>query len=71
MAKIIKEYSFCTCEMQHDSKKKCLYISFMKRGKVFFSSTVQNVKSSFAKVFASKITESDLKDMLNHNMTIL
>mgnify|MGYP000526483845 CR=1 FL=1 len=71
MSEKVKEYSFCTAKLEHDKKKQCLHISLLKKGKVFFKSTIQNVQSSFAKVFLQKCTEEDIKDLVKNEMTIL
>ncbi len=65
------EYSFGTCLLKHDNKNKCLYITLLKRGRVFFNSTIRNVKASYTKVFLNKFTEDDVKDMFKHDMFIL
>lgn len=65
------EYSFGTCLLKHDNKNKCLYVTLLKRGRVFFNSTIRNVKASFAKVFVNKFTEEDVRDMFKNDMFIL
>ncbi len=65
------EYSFGTCIITHDKANSCLYISLLKKGKVFFNSTILNVKASFAKMFHKKFTEEDVKDMVKNDMFIL
>lgn len=65
------EYSFGTCLIEHNKDKKCLYITLLKKGKVFFNSTILNVKASFFKLFHKKFTEEEIKDMVKNDMFIL
>lgn len=66
-----KEFSFGTCILQHNPKTKELYLSFIKKGHTFFTSTITNVSIAFAKTFFTLLSEEELKDLVKNNIFIL
>lgn len=66
-----KEFSFCTCQFEHNSKSKVLLISYLRSGKVFFRVTVPNFKKSVVKRFYQQFNEFNARELFNFNITLL
>jgi len=66
-----KEYSFGTCEMCYDKKRKCLYLTLIRKGVAFFKTTITEVNKEFAKMFFKLNTEEEIKALFKLNIEIL
>jgi len=66
-----KMYSFGTCEMCYDKKRKCLYLTLIRKGVAFFKTTITEANNEFAKRFFKVNTEDDIKGLVHLNMDIL
>jgi len=69
--KLIKEFDFATCVLQHNPKTKELYLSFIRKGHTFFTSTITDASIQFAKRFFSLLDEEEIKDLAKNNIFIL
>lgn len=66
-----KKYSFGTCEMCYNKKRKCLYITLIRKGVAFFATTITEASSDFAKRFFTIHTEDDIIGLFSLNMDII
>lgn len=66
-----KEFDFATLVFNHDTKRKILFIDFLKRGDVFFRTTILHVKTTFVYALLQNLTEKIAKDIYLNNMDIL
>lgn len=71
MTKKIKEFSFCSCVITHDVKRKLLFVDYLKKGKLFYSLTITNFKTPILKKFLSAFDEDNAKDLLRDNIELL
>jgi hypothetical protein len=71
MTKKIKEFSFCTCVIIHDVRRKLLFIDYLKQGKRFFSLTITNIKNTILEKFISAFDEDNAKDLFRNNIELL
>lgn len=66
-----KKYSFGICEMAYDHKRKCVYLTLIRKGIAFFRTTITQVNTEFAKRFFKVNTEEDIKGLFYLNMEII
>jgi hypothetical protein len=71
MTKKIKEFSFCTCIIKHDVKNKLLFIDYLKKGKIFYSLTITDLKKTILQNFLSAFDEDIAKDLFRNNIELL
>jgi hypothetical protein len=69
--RLIKEFSFCTCEFKHDPKSKVLEINYLRSGKVFYKVCVSSIKKSILKPFLKQFNEFNARELFNFNITML
>jgi hypothetical protein len=71
MIKKIKEFSFCTCVINYDVRRKLLFVDYLKRGQLFYSLTITNLKTTILKKFLSAFDEDNAKDLFRNNIEFL
>lgn len=71
MTKKIKEFSFCSCVITYDVKRKLVFVDYLKKGKLFYSLTITNFKTPSLKKFLSGFDEDNAKDLLRDNIELL
>jgi len=71
MTKKIKEFSFCTCIINHDVSRNLLFVDYLKKGNIFYSLTITNFKTTILKKFLSAFDEDSAKDLLRDNIELL
>lgn len=71
MTKKIKEFSFCTCIIKHDVSRNLLFVDYLKKGNIFYSLTITNLKKTILKNFLSAFDEDNAKDLLRNNIELL
>lgn len=67
----IKELSFCTCILEHNKEKECIFLKLVNKGKTIFVSTITNIKESMFERFFTTLQESEIRDMINNQRTII
>jgi hypothetical protein len=71
MTKKIKEFSFCTCIINYDIRRNLLFVDYIKKGQLFYSLTITNLKTTILKKFLSGFDEDNAKDLFRNNIELL
>jgi len=71
MIKNIKEFSFCTCIINYDVRRNLLFVDYIKKGQLFYSLTITNLKTTILKKFLSGFDEDNAKDLFRNNIELL
>lgn len=66
-----KKYSFGTCKMCYNKKRKCLYLTLIRKGMAFFKTTITEANNDFAVSFFTLNTEEDIIGLYKLNMDII
>lgn len=71
MTKKIKKFSFCTCVINHDSKRKLLFIDYIKKGQIFYTLTITDFNKDILNDFLVDFDENHAKDSFLNNIQYL
>jgi hypothetical protein len=71
MIKKIKKFSFCTCIINYDISRNLLFVDYIKKGQLFYSLTITNLKTTILKKFLSGFDEDIAKDLFRNNIEFL
>ena len=71
MIKKIKKFSFCTCMINYDVSRNLLFVDYIKKGHLFYSLTITNLKKTILKKFLSGFDEDNAKDLFRNNIEFL
>lgn len=67
----VKTYQNLSGHLLHDARRKTLFITLIKKGKVIAKTAMNNINIVYARYFVKNLSEEDLKQILNTNMEVL
>lgn len=66
--KEIKDFTNCSCVFEHSKRGNIIFMSLMRKGRVFFKSSIRCISYKSAKEFINTFTEDNARDLFKHDI---